>query len=37
MFSALANYGVVLRTMKHSMIYPGSCPSLEVIAIHLVV
>jgi hypothetical protein len=43
MFFALANYGVVfmhssfeviLRTMKHTMIYPGSAPSWEVIALH---
>jgi hypothetical protein len=42
-FSAPANYGVVniarsssmvvLRTMKHTMIYPGSDPSSEVIAL----
>jgi hypothetical protein len=28
---------VVLRTTKHTMIYPGSGPSLEVIALHPVV
>jgi hypothetical protein len=46
-FSALANYGVVkitrsysevvLLTTKHTMIYPGSGPSLDVIALSLVV
>jgi hypothetical protein len=46
-FSAPKNYGVlnitrsssevVLQTMKHTMIYLDSCPSLEVIALHLVV
>jgi hypothetical protein len=46
MFSVPANYGVVkiahssfkvvLRTMKHTMIYPGSDPSSEVIALYLV-
>jgi hypothetical protein len=25
---------VILRTTKHIMIYPDSCPSLEVIALH---
>jgi hypothetical protein len=30
-------FEVVLQTIKHTMIYPGSCPSLEVIALHLVV
>jgi hypothetical protein len=28
---------VVLRTTKHTMVYPGSCPSLEVIALRSVV
>jgi hypothetical protein len=28
---------VVLRTMKHTIIYPNSCPSSEVIVIRLVV
>jgi hypothetical protein len=46
-FATPANYGVVkimhsssvvvLRTMKHTMIYPSSGPSLEVIALCLVV
>jgi hypothetical protein len=46
-FATPANYGVVkimhsssvvvLRTMKHTMIYPSSGPSLEVIALRLVV
>jgi hypothetical protein len=46
-FSAPANYGavkiarssfdVVLQTMKHTMIYPSSGPSSEVIALRLVV
>jgi hypothetical protein len=46
-FSAPTNYGVVkitcsssevvLRIMKHTMIYPDSGPSLEVIALHPVV
>jgi hypothetical protein len=46
-FSASVNYGVakimrsssevVLRTTKHTMIYPGSGPSSEVIVIRLVV
>jgi hypothetical protein len=46
-FSAPTNYGVVkiaylssevvLRMMKHSMIYPGSDISSEVIALHSVV
>jgi hypothetical protein len=43
MFFALTNYGVVkitrssskvvLQTVKHTMIYPGSGPSSEVIAL----
>jgi hypothetical protein len=46
-FFAPTNYGVVkithsssevvLRTMKHTMIYPDSCPFSEVIALHPVV
>jgi hypothetical protein len=46
-FSALVNYGVVkiahsssevvLRTTKQTMIYPGSGPSSEVIALNSVV
>jgi hypothetical protein len=46
-FSAPPNYGVVkivrsifesvLRTLKNTMIHPGSGPSSEVIALHLVV
>jgi hypothetical protein len=46
-YSALANYRVVkiahsssevvLRTMKHTMIYLGSSPSSKVIALHPVV
>jgi hypothetical protein len=46
-FFAPARYGVikiahshsemVLRTTKHNKFYPGSGPSLEVIALHLTV
>jgi hypothetical protein len=46
-FSTLRNYGVikiarssfevVLRTMKHTIIYPSLAPSSEVIALRLVV
>jgi hypothetical protein len=32
-----SSFEVVLRTMKHTMIYPSSGPSLEVIALCLVV
>jgi hypothetical protein len=32
-----SNSEMVLRTTKHTMIYPGSGISLEVIALHLVV
>jgi hypothetical protein len=28
---------VVLQTTKHTMVYPGSCPSLEVIVLRPVV
>jgi hypothetical protein len=31
------SFEVVLRTMKHTMIYPDSDPSLEVLTLHLVV
>jgi hypothetical protein len=30
-------FEVVLQTIKHTMVYPDSGPSLEVIALHLVV
>jgi hypothetical protein len=33
---AHSSFEVVLRTTKHTVIYPGSCPSLEVIALYLV-
>jgi hypothetical protein len=32
-----STFEMVLRTTKHTMIYPGSGPSLEVIALHLVI
>jgi hypothetical protein len=32
-----SSFEVVLRTTKHTMIYPGSGPSLEVIALRPVV
>jgi hypothetical protein len=32
-----SNSEVVLRTIKHMIIYPGSGPSLEVIALHLAI
>jgi hypothetical protein len=32
-----SSFEMVLRTIKHTMIYPGSGPSLEVIALHPVV
>jgi hypothetical protein len=34
---ARSSYEVVLRTMKHTVIYPGTGPSLEVIALRIVV
>jgi hypothetical protein len=30
------SFEVVLRTTKHTVIYPSSCPSLEVITLYLV-
>jgi hypothetical protein len=32
-----SSFKVVLQTTKHTMIYPSSDPSLEVIALHVVV